>query len=226
MTRLGVLLVVEQRPLADELERGLQVHPRFRPVPIDLTDPVAEKPAALAAAAIVELPDDETERMSWPFQLREVWPELRILALAHRPELPLLREAFRSGINALTDIRTPPDGVLRLLACTQVDQFVVEGDTALSIADRARASLRPPGPGRGPALTPREREVLELLGRGYDTASIAERLGLSVHTARGHVKRVMRKLRARSQLQAVLNASELGLLPRLEHVRHDPPGGW
>jgi DNA-binding NarL/FixJ family response regulator len=64
-------------------------------------------------------------------------------------------------------------------------------------------------------LTPREQEVLVLLGRGLDPSSIARELDLSIHTARGHVKRILAKLGAHSQLEAVVVATKGGLLPAI-----------
>ena len=62
-------------------------------------------------------------------------------------------------------------------------------------------------------LTAREQEVLALMGEGLDPSAIAERLVLSVYTARGHVKNVMMKLGAHTQLEAVVLATKSGLLP-------------
>ena len=62
-------------------------------------------------------------------------------------------------------------------------------------------------------LTAREQEVLGLMGEGLDPSAIAERLVLSVYTARGHVKNVMMKLGAHTQLEAVVLATRSGLLP-------------
>lgn len=64
-----------------------------------------------------------------------------------------------------------------------------------------------------PKLTAREQEVLGLMGEGLDPSAIAERLVLSVYTARGHVKNVMMKLGAHTQLEAVVLATRSGLLP-------------
>jgi DNA-binding NarL/FixJ family response regulator len=65
-----------------------------------------------------------------------------------------------------------------------------------------------------PSLTPREAEVLYLLAKGKDTPAIATSLFLSIHTVRGYVKEVLRKLGAHSQLEAVAIARREGLLPR------------
>jgi PAS domain S-box-containing protein len=61
-------------------------------------------------------------------------------------------------------------------------------------------------------LTPREVQVLKLLAEGLDVRAVAAALGISLHTARGHVKSLMRKLDARTQLQAVVLALRAGLL--------------
>ena len=61
-------------------------------------------------------------------------------------------------------------------------------------------------------LTPRELEVLRLLGLGRDPRAIAKELGLSLHTSRDHVKRVLAKLGVHSQLEAVVVATRTGLI--------------
>jgi DNA-binding NarL/FixJ family response regulator len=63
------------------------------------------------------------------------------------------------------------------------------------------------------SLTPREREVLDLMSSGLNDAEIAERLWISPRTVETHVHSVLRKLRAGSRLQAVvmrLRPDELG----------------
>jgi DNA-binding CsgD family transcriptional regulator len=61
-------------------------------------------------------------------------------------------------------------------------------------------------------LTPRELEVLRLLGAGCTYYQAAIRLGISPHTVVSHVKNAYRKLKVRSAAAAVLRAVHLGLL--------------
>lgn len=61
-------------------------------------------------------------------------------------------------------------------------------------------------------LTDREREVLELVARGFSNQEIADRLVISVHTAKTHVGRVMVKLGAHDRAQLVIAAYESGLI--------------
>jgi DNA-binding NarL/FixJ family response regulator len=67
-------------------------------------------------------------------------------------------------------------------------------------------------------LTPREREVLILVGSGLSNVDIAEKLVLSPLTAKTHVNRIMMKLRAHDRAQLVIVAYEGGLI--------SPSGRW
>jgi DNA-binding NarL/FixJ family response regulator len=71
-----------------------------------------------------------------------------------------------------------------------------------------------PAPDTSPLdeLTPREHEVLALVGRGLSNAEIAERLVLSPLTAKTHVARLFMKLGARDRAQLVVIAYETGLV--------------
>jgi DNA-binding CsgD family transcriptional regulator len=65
-------------------------------------------------------------------------------------------------------------------------------------------------------LSPREEEVLHLLGRGLTTAAMAEELGISPHTVRDHLKHLYSKTgtRGRSELLGMISrASALGVDP-------------
>lgn len=67
------------------------------------------------------------------------------------------------------------------------------------------------------ALTPRELDVLRLLGSGCTYEQAALRLGISTHTVVTHTKNAYRKLQVHTAAGAVVRAIQLGLLsfPRL-----------
>jgi DNA-binding NarL/FixJ family response regulator len=61
-------------------------------------------------------------------------------------------------------------------------------------------------------LTPRERQVLELLSGGMTIGQIASRLGISPRTVETHVAKLYRKLGVRTRVQAISRAATLGLV--------------
>jgi DNA-binding NarL/FixJ family response regulator len=61
-------------------------------------------------------------------------------------------------------------------------------------------------------LTPREREILALIARGYKRDEVATRLDISVSTVGTHINAIYRKLEVRSNIEAVAIAGRLGLL--------------
>jgi DNA-binding NarL/FixJ family response regulator len=91
--------------------------------------------------------------------------------------------------------------------------------SGLTVMDAALAeSLVPasprgatPGKGRG-ELTERERQVVQLLSEGLSNKLIADRLGISDHTAKFHVNGVMMKLGASTRTEAVVEAMRRGLI--------------
>jgi DNA-binding NarL/FixJ family response regulator len=84
-----------------------------------------------------------------------------------------------------------------------------------SIARRMLEHFRaaPPAPVEAlEPLTPRETEVLALLGRGLRVGETARVLGISEHTVAGYVKTVYRKLNIASRAEAALEAARRGLV--------------
>ena len=71
---------------------------------------------------------------------------------------------------------------------------------------------RPPADPELDQLTPREREVLRLIARGYAYKEVARDLGISVKTVETHVSSVLRKLQLSSRHQLARWASDRRLI--------------
>lgn len=107
--------------------------------------------------------------------------------------------------------------------------FLLKSTRAAVLADAIRAahgglSVMPPDtvrrwggrrpPSGGPALSERERQVLDLLAAGLNNRQIGQEMFLSTSTVKGHLSELMQKLDARSRTGVVARAHELGLLSR------------
>jgi DNA-binding CsgD family transcriptional regulator len=111
-----------------------------------------------------------------------------------------------------TVVRTPGGGS-RGIEISSVP--LRRGRAIVGVFGVVRAQPRTKGPTRRspvPELTPRQHEVLRLLGAGMTTQQMADEMGLSTETVRNHVRSLLAQLRVKSRLEAVLAGHRLGLL--------------
>ena len=120
-----------------------------------------------------------------------VFEDALVLAYrAHPPILELLPQEGPSASNIASVMRRAND----------------QAAATVRLRTAASAGLDPVAP-----LTPREQEVLALLAAGLSNAEIAERLFISLSTAKVHVQHILKKLGAKTRLQAAVQAqSQLG----------------
>lgn len=123
--------------------------------------------------------------------------------------------ALQVGASGFLLKDTPPERLLTAIATVHAGEMLFSPHALQGIiAAYAAPVARDPHPGLA-ALTPREREVLGLVGAGLSNTDIAERLVLSAATVKTHVHRCMSKLGVSSRAQAVVLAHESGLVARL-----------
>ena len=73
-------------------------------------------------------------------------------------------------------------------------------------------------------LTPREIDVLRLMGNGYTNQAIGETLGIALDTTKKHVQNVISKLEARSRTHAAIIAAQAGIIGSSVTTLVPPPG--
>ena len=114
----------------------------------------------------------------------------------------------REPIRLMLDLAAGPlaDRLAALLRGVAGLQLVARGEAA----DMAIVPAAPPG--GDILLTPRELEVLALLAEGASNKTIAQRLAISVHTAKFHVGSVIDKLDAVGRTDAVAHAARRGVI--------------
>ena len=102
------------------------------------------------------------------------------------------------------------------------------GDAIVGVLILAFAAPPPPEPialEPQPRLTPRQREILDLIAAGLSTAEIAKKLTLSTETVRNHLRSVFRELNVHTRLEAIAAARRLGLLAPTVLGPQPPDGG-
>lgn len=142
-------------------------------------------------------------------------PETRVIILTTFGLAAYVYEALRAGASGYMLKFAPAEEIIAAV------RIVASGDALLSptvtrsvieeFARQTRAAPQEPPP-EVDGLTPREREVLDLLARGLSNPQICQRLMISEATAKNHVARVLHKLELHDRVQAVIYAYETGLV--------------
>jgi RNA polymerase sigma factor (sigma-70 family) len=200
MTQNGnPILIVDDHPSFRELVATLLVEAGY-----------AVREAATAREAL-ELADDELPAL---VLLDVVLPEVsgyelcRTLRERYGETLPII---FLSG--SRTDALDSVAGLL-----VGADDYILKPFAPEELIARIRRALTRSeelnrrNESSGSSLTPREREVLSLLGQGLKQDEIADRLVISPKTVATHIQRILGKLEVNSRAEAVGRAYRLGLV--------------
>jgi DNA-binding NarL/FixJ family response regulator len=145
--------------------------------------------------ALVEIRRCEGDGIELAREALEAGRAPLVLCTAHAvPRSPLLA-ASRLGAPGLVLTSSAVETLVQALRA-------VAGGARFVDPAAAEALSEAPAENRVARLTPRERQVLELLADGYRGPEIAERLFLSLETVRTHIRNAVTKLAARTRVQA------------------------
>ncbi|MDP3858444.1 MAG: response regulator transcription factor [Stagnimonas sp.] len=186
--------------------------------------PGAQVRLAHTAAAALALADADTELVLLDLGLPDA-SGLHVLEALHRRHPAtacVITTIFDDDEHLFTALRLGARGyVLKDQSREHLSQMLLDmlaGQPPLSpgVARRllshfmAPVAVAPAAANDG--LTEREREVLQLVSKGYSVPQAAKAMEISPHTAHSHIKGVYRKLAVASRAEAVLAANRLGLV--------------
>jgi two-component system, NarL family, nitrate/nitrite response regulator NarL len=142
-------------------------------------------------------------------------PGTRVVVLGDDHDADLLLAAIRAGAAGVVGKTNGAATVLRVAGAVLAGEAAVPRAMLLEVARKMVAPDRPNSPLS--RLSPRERQVLALLSRGWDNARIGRDLFISQHTVRTHIQNILEKLGMHSKLEAATFAmqrsTELELTP-------------
>ena len=143
--------------------------------------------------------------------LRESARDVRVIVLTSFLDDDKLLPALRAGAAGYLLKNAQPQEVARAVRAAHAGETLLDPVVASRLVDTLAAEG-----GQEPLdrLTPREREVLVLVGRGFPNKRIAQALGLSEKTVKTHVGHVLAKLGVSDRTQAAVLAVRAGLVSK------------
>jgi DNA-binding NarL/FixJ family response regulator len=142
-------------------------------------------------------------------------PGTRVLILTTFGLDGYVYDALHAGASGFMLKDAPPEEIVAAVRIVASGDALLAPAVTRAVIDEFARRQPVPAPVLPPAvadLTPREREVLDLLARGLSNPEICEKLVISEATTKTHVARILQKLSLRDRVQAVIYAYETGLL--------------
>jgi DNA-binding NarL/FixJ family response regulator len=147
-------------------------------------------------------------------RLRDLVPETRVMILSFHTEPSWVQAAFEAGAQGYLTKTSAPGEVETAVREVLRGNFYISPAVTHTVLGRSRQRrqavrrIEAPCPVPSGELTPREVDIVRLVGKGRGNREIADALGVSVATVRTHLNKVYEKLGAVSRLELALYAAQ------------------
>lgn len=213
---IRVFLVDDQSMIRAGFKSMLAKDPRFQ-VAGDSGDPRAAIPAIgqlLPDVILLDISMPGLSGIDAIAQIRKVHPKARIVMLTHHEGETFVEQALQAGADGYLSKDSDPAELVLALESVHKGKMYLSPKVAGVLVSRARGGASPVqvGTSKVQSLTPREREVFQLLALGKSNKEVAKALGMSLGTAKKHRENLQRKLDCHSAAELALLAIKEGLI--------------
>lgn len=214
---IKILIVDDQALFREGLRTLLTVHSEFEVVGEAANGEEAIRLAAVTRPSVVlmDLRMPVLDGVRATERLRDILPQTRVIVLTTFDDEDLVFDGLRAGaIGYLLKDVSSEKLFEAIRAAARGEYFLLPSITAKVIAEFSRLpkSSFNKNTEMTESLSPRELEILRLVGTGVSNKEIAEQLVISEGTVKNHLSSILSKLAVKDRLQAVLKARELGIL--------------
>ncbi len=204
MSRIRVIIVDDHQLLLEGTKAALEQYPEVEIVGLASTGRDALRAVEQLAPDMVlldvRLPDISGIEVAR--QVKERWPGILIIALSGFDDTMYVRGLRKLGVVACLPKTLKTAELIQAIR----DAWAGKAPAAVSHPRSSSPELLDP-------LTPREFQVLQLMGTGSRNSDIAAELGLSIKAVEYHVTHILEKLDARSRSEAIIKAARILDLP-------------
>ncbi len=138
--------------------------------------------------------------------IRGRWPERKVLMLTTFNDDEYALEALKSGASGYLLKDAEPEALIRSIRSCMSGGLSLQDDVAAKVIPRLLRRSEEEELTIDPSITPRELDILKLVGEGRSNREISEELGLSVGTVKNHMSQLMDKLELRDRTQLAIYA--------------------
>ena len=212
---IRVLIADDQAMIRTGLRKILEAETDLEVVAeaVDGSDAVAEAVRLRPDVVLMDIRMPVLDGIEATRRVTRAVPSARVLILTTFGLDTYVFDSLRSGASGFMLKDAPPEELVAAVRIvTAGDALLAPAVTRSVVEEFVRGPARQVEPPLLGELTPREREVLDLLARGLSNPEICSELVISEATAKTHVARILQKLDLRDRVQAVIYAYESGLV--------------
>jgi DNA-binding NarL/FixJ family response regulator len=166
---------------------------------------VVEKPDVL----IMDLGMPDMDGFAATAEIVRVAPQVAVLVLTMSDDDDTVFAAMRAGASGYLVKGATKEEIIRAVTAVAAGEAIFGPGVARRVLSYFNAPYQQEDP--FPQLTPRERDVLDLLAAGLSNAAIATRLGLSTKTVNNNTSSIFSKLAVAGRTEAIIRARDAGL---------------
>jgi DNA-binding NarL/FixJ family response regulator len=167
---------------------------------------VADKPHVL----VMDLRMPDLDGAAATAEISRVAPEVAVLVLTMFDDDESVFAAMRAGARGYLVKGASQQEIIRAINAVAAGEAIFGPGVARRVLGFFAAPPKAAAPAF-PELSPREREVLDLIAGGLTNSAIASRLGLSVKTVGNHTSTIFAKLQVAGRAEAIIRARDAGL---------------
>ncbi|TQK50034.1 LuxR family two component transcriptional regulator [Streptomyces sp. SLBN-118] len=179
---------------------------------------LARGPALRPHVAVLDVRLPDGDGIGVCRELRSRMPELACLMLTSFDDEDALLDAIMAGASGYVLKQIKGSDLVSAVRTVASGQSMLDPATTARLMSSLRAEPNDfePMPGALAGLSPRERDILALIGEGLTNRQIGKRLYLSEKTVKNHISRLLAKLGVHRRVQAAVLATQL--------EQHEVPG--
>jgi two-component system, NarL family, response regulator NreC len=215
MKKITVLLADDHALIRAGLRLVVQLHPEFTVVgeANDGRQAVAMAQSLKPDVVVMDIGMPNLNGIEASRQIRESLPETQVVMLSMHSDEGYILQALKAGARAyLLKDSAESDLARAIHAAADGKSFFSPAVGKVLLEDYMRKLRRTGGEDSYDLLSPREREILQLVAEGKSSKEIASLLDLSVYTVETHRARIMQKLNLRGIPELILYAVRKGII--------------
>jgi DNA-binding NarL/FixJ family response regulator len=197
-----VAIVEDNKTTRESLETIVNMSPANRCICVCATaeDALQSLPARQPDVVLMDIQLPKMSGVDCVAELKTLLPSVQVIMVTVYQDPDQIFRALRAGASGYILKRTTPEKVLNAIRDVQLGGVPMSAEIARKVLKYFQAL-----PGSAPEvdkLTPREREILDLIVPGYSNKEIADRLNISIESIRWHLKKIYHKLHVHSRTEA------------------------